>query len=570
MSATLDMFAPPPRSRLREAPPPLRDYQVAAVEAVRRELAEHRGTLVLLATGLGKTQCAAELIRTWPGRACFIAHRSELIKQAARRIEQFVGEEPEIEKAEDRAGLHGTRPVVASIQSLAREGRLTRFPKDAFSLIVVDEVHHGVSATYRAVIDYFSGAKIVGLTATPDRLDGEALGQILDSVASRYELNEAIADGWLAPVKMRAVKVDGIDFSSIKTVAGDFHQGDLDALMAREESLHGVAKPAVDLAGNRPTIVFTTSIENARRLAEIIDRYAGRQAAVAVDSKQDDVECQRNYQLFESGERQFLVNVGKATEGYDHPPTSCVVMGRPTKSRALAVQMIGRGTRGGPLCPIPGKDDCLVIDFTGATEQHDVMGAVDALAGDVSDEEAKAIKRAVASSPTPLSIDEARQLAAEAQRKAEEAAESSRQRRALIKAQVAYREFDPNPYVNLGIRRDYLHERYGYAPATEKQLGYLRKAMGKNAEQLPQGLGKQEASRLIGAIAKRRDAGLCTMSQLYALKKRGIDATSFSFTAASRVLDAQSKDWKRPLTPAQVQAIVASAAPREREPGEDG
>lgn len=558
---TLDLFtrpapvaaATPPAP---PGPPPLRDYQIAAVESVRRELAENRGTLVLLATGLGKTQIACELIRTWPGRACFIAHRSELIDQASKRVEQFTGAAPQIEKAERHALLSGNTPVIASVQTLSKEKRISRFARDAFSLIVIDEVHHATSPTYRAVIDRFSGAKIVGLTATPDRLDGAALGQVLDSVAYRYELAAAIADGWLAPIKMRTVKVDGVDFSEVRTVAGDFNQGQLDEIMAREESLHGVAKPAVEMAGDRPTIVFTTSIENARLLAEVVDRYAGRKAAVAIDSTLDDTERKRNLRMFETGERQFLVNVGIATEGYDYPPTSCIVLGRPTKSRALAAQMIGRGTRGGPMCPIEGKTDLLVIDFRGVTEDHDIMTAVDALAGDLSDDQIAEAKREVEKAEAPMSLEEALAKAAERARLLAEQAEAMRARREHIKAQVTYREFDPNPFVNLGIKRDYLHERYGYAAASEKQVATLQKMAGKYAKDLPKNLGKLEASRMLGEMIKRSKAGRCTYPQLCALQKQGINAKAFSFEAAHRVLDALASNRWRALPPERIAELT--------------
>lgn len=560
MTANMELFTPLMGRTLgvgNDDPPTLRDYQQAAVEGVHRELKESRGTLVLMATGLGKTQVASELIRTWPGRTCFIAHREKLIEQAANRIEQFIGCRPNIEKAAQRASVAGDVPVVASIQSLAREARLERFPRDAFSLIVVDEVHHGVSATYRAVLDYFTGAKLVGLTATPDRLDGAALGQILDSVAYRYELNQAIEDGWLAPIRMRAVRVDGIDFSNVKTNRGDFNQTDLDALMAREENLHGIAKPAVELSGDRSTIIFTTSIDNAHRMAEIIDRYTGRASAVSIDSKMDSLERDENLRLYESGERQFLINVGIATEGYDHPPTSCVVMGRPTKSRALFVQMLGRGTRGGRRWPIEGKEDCLVIDFVGSSEDHEIVTATDALAGDVSDEEARLIKSEVEKAEQEISIDEARQLAKERQRKVEEEAERQRQKRAHVKARVAYRDFDPNPYVSLGVRRDFLHEKYGYASATDNQLATLRKMTGKHAKDLPANLGKLEASRLIGKMVDRRKRGLCTYPQMAALEKRGISAKEMKFDAARRVLDGLARNGWKPLTQDQIDGLVS-------------
>ena len=551
-----------------DAPPPLRDYQVTAVESVRRELKDNRGTLVLLATGLGKTQIACEIIRTWPGRCCFIAHRAELIDQAARRIEQFTGRPPEIEMATDRANVGGSAPVVASIQSLARERRIQRFAKDAFSLIVVDEVHHATAATYRAVLEYFDTAKVVGLTATADRLDGEAIGQVLDSVAHRYELPDAIRDGWLAPIKMRTIKIDSIDFSHLKTVAGDFAKGELDVVMAREEALHGVAKPAWELSGDRPTIVFTTSIDNARRLAEILDRYAGgKRVATYVDSTLDKQKREENLKLFESGERRFLVNVGIATEGYDHPPTSCVVLGRPTKSRALMVQMIGRGTRGGPRCPVEGKDDLLVIDFVGATGRFDLVNAVDALAGEESEEDAALIKAVIQKADKPMSFEEARAIVDERRRKERETEDARRTRRGDIKARVEYRAFDPNPFVQLGVKRDYLHERYGWAAATDKQMATIVKMSGKGAV-IPPNLGKMEAGKLLTALIGRMNAGKCTLPQLRVLNKQGINGDQYSMPQASAVIDAIAKGGWRRIEQSTADAVAGVG--REREPGEEG
>lgn len=541
------------------AAPPLRDYQEACVEAVREELRKPnvRGTMVLLATGLGKTQVACELIRTWRGRACFIAHRAELIEQAARRIEQFTGGWPEIEKASSHASPTAKSTVVASIQSLCRPRRMERFARDAFDLIIVDEVHHGTASSYRAVLDYFNEAALVGLTATPDRADGEALGQILDSVAYRYEIDAAIADGWLAPIVTRSVAVDAIDFSSVGTVAGDFNQGQLDEVMAREESLHGVARPAVDLAGDRPTIIFTTSVANAHRLAEIIDRYTRDGNAVAVDGSMPTDERREVLRRYESGEAQFLVNVGIATEGYDHPPTACVVMGRPTKSRALYVQMLGRGTRGGPNFPIPGKTDCLVLDFKGNAGKHQVVGAADALAGDISDQGLEAIKEELDRAEEPMSIQEALEKARERWLEKKRAEQLAAVERGRVVADVAYRTYEPNPYVALGVKRDYLHERYGYAPATSKQLGMLRAVMGRDAKNIPEHLGKQEASRLIGEIVSRRKKGLCTYAQMQTLAKQGVDARRMSFRAASEVIDAIAKNGWRPLPHAELERLGA-------------
>jgi len=573
----LDLFAP--REEPADHPPPellepegdyrLRPYQEEAVAGVERELEENRGTLALLATGLGKTQIACEIIRRQRGRCLFVAHRDELIQQAATRIEQIVGGWPDIEKADSRALAQGDNHVVASIQTISRPGRLERFDPGEFDLIVVDEVHHGTAKTYRRVLNYFEGAKILGLTATPDRADKEALGQILDSVAYQYEINDAIGDGWLCPIKMRSVHVESLDFSKVHTVAGDFNQGELDTVMALEENLHAVAAPAVECAGDRKTLVFTTSVHNAQRLAEIIDRYTSPGRACVVHGKTPTDERRAILKRFSRGEHQYFVNVGIATEGYDEPGIACVVMGRPTKSRSLYVQMLGRGTRGGPRCPVPGKQDLLVLDFVGNAGRHDIVCTADVLGGKLGDRQLELAKEIVRKADRPMSMDEATELAkkkeeAERKRRAEEA---QRKKRQGITADVQYSIAEPNPYVSLGVRRDHLYSRYGYAQASEKMHAGLGKWMKKYASDLPVDISQHEGRRLLQAFAARAKRKLCTYSQMRALGKRGYDARQWSFKQASSVLSMLAANgWRRPAD-GRVERILRAA---EREPGEEG
>jgi len=532
-----------------------RDYQLKAADAALKELEDVRATMLILATGTGKTEIACDLIRRIGGRTCFIAHRESLISQAGARIEKRLGIKPCIEMASRYANLTLNTPVVASIQSLSRQRRIARYEPNDFALIIIDEVHHGASATYRAVLDYFKGAKVVGLTATPDRADGLALGQVIDSVAFQYEINDAIKDGWLAPIKMQMIAINKIDFMGVRTTAGDLNQKDLDAIMSREEAIHGVVKPTLELSGDRKTMVFTTSIDNSRRMAEVFNRYRDG-CATSIDSKMSMDERNANTAAFERGDFQYLVNVGIATEGYDCPPVSCVAVARPTKSRSLYTQMVGRGTRGGPKCPIPGKSDLLVLDFVGATVRHDIVTAIDALAGDESDDDARLIKEVVRDAGQAMGMDEAKEKAQELKRIQLEREARDRSRRHGVRSDVSYRSFDPDPYSDLGIKRDFLHQKYGYAEATGAQMEMLRKSFGKYADNLPGDLGKKEASRLIGKIVDRRKAGLCTMPQLYALQKRGIMAQNFTFQQASRVLSALAGNRWRPLNDAQLSAAL--------------
>jgi superfamily II DNA or RNA helicase len=547
----LDLFNAPAAPPEPPAPPStsgLRDYQIATVEAVRAELKENRGTLALLATGTGKTQIACELIKHWPGRSLFIAHRDELIQQAAKRLEQFTGDWPDIEQAGAHATPQGGAHVVASIQSISRQGRLERFDPNEFDLIVVDEAHHGTARTYRRVLDYFESAKVLGLTATADRADGEALGQIVDSVAYQYELPDAISDGWLCPVRFSSVTVDGLDFSPIHTVAGDFNKGELDALMASEENLHAVARPTVELAGDRKTLVFTTSVHNAHRLAEIIDRYTTPGAAFAIDGKTDKDDRRRLLQGYHAGEHQFFVNVGIATEGYDEPEVACVVMGRPTKSRSLYAQMAGRGTRGGVRCPVGDKTDLLVLDFVGNSGRHDVVSALDILGGRLSDDELARAKKVARESERPTSMEQALEEARIRHEKHQrELAEiRNKSKRKGVRANVNY-SVESDPYKVLGVRRDYMYDRYGYAQASEKQIAAIEKMMGKRANELPQLISKHEASRMLGKLVGRAKANKCTYAQMRALQKFGYEAENWTFKQANLVMSMlASNGWRKP------------------------
>jgi superfamily II DNA or RNA helicase len=326
----------------------LRKYQAEAVAGVLKQLEEFRSTIAVLPTGSGKTRIAAELIRHWPGRAMMIAHRDELLVQARTRLASETGEMVGLEQAQFFAG--DERVVVGSVQTLCMPARLERWQPDDFGLIIVDEAHHSPSKSYRRIIDHFSGAKIVGITATPDRADEKAMGQVFESVAYVYEIEDAINDGWLCPIRVRQVFIGEINLSACRTTAGDLNQGDLNAAMAVEEALHGVVKATIEQAGDSKTLVFTTSVENAKRLAEIFNRYKP-DSARSVDGGTQIDDRRGILAAYKRGEFQYLTNCAIATEGFDEPEIACVAMARPTKSRSLFAQMVGRGLRIHPSKP---------------------------------------------------------------------------------------------------------------------------------------------------------------------------------------------------------------------------
>jgi superfamily II DNA or RNA helicase len=345
-AAQISLFGAPPPRPVAVAEP-LRPYQEAAIAAIADRFQEHRSTLLVMPTGTGKTRTFSAVAHAERGPVLVLAHREELIDQGRRALSRHTGDLVTVEKAEQYAS--GSRIVMASVQTLKGE-RLANFAR-RFSprLVIVDEAHHAVSPSYRVILDAFPDAKVLGVTATPDRADELAMGQVFDSVAFVYEIQEAIAEGYLCPIRIQRVLVDAIDLRGVKTVAGDLNQGQLDAVMSLEEVLHGVVKPTIELAGQRRTIVFTTSVDNAHRLAEIFNRYAP-DSARAVDGTTAPEERARILRDHKGGAFQFLCNVGVLTEGYDDPAVSCVAMARPTKSRALYAQCAGRGLR-----PFPGK-----------------------------------------------------------------------------------------------------------------------------------------------------------------------------------------------------------------------
>lgn len=556
-AAQIGLFAPEAPVRMKPTAPERerrqpRPYQEQGIAAIAGKLAEHRSTLFVCPTGGGKTFVASTYVERHVPAApvIWLAHREELVDQGIADLSEVVGEFVAKEKADARA--LGGRLVVASVQTLKGD-RLddfkARYARPA--LIVVDEAHHAVAPSYRKILDAFPDAKVLGLTATPDRADERAMGQVFDSVAFVYEILDAINDGYLCPVVRQRVLVDAIDLSGVATVAGDLNQGELDTVMSLEKVLHGVVEPLIKEAGDRRTIVFSTSVENAHRMAEIINRYRP-ESARAVDGGTDFDQRRRILTDHKAGAYQFLCNVGVLTEGYDDPGVSCVAIARPTKSRSLYAQMAGRGLR-----ILAGKKDCLLLDFVGKNGHHKLATALDILGGKYDEDVvAKAHELSDADDeagamPAHELLEKAAKLIAE--QKAREAA-----RRAKVKGKVAYRTEAVDPFAILHVRplaEDH-SARFGMT-ATEKQIAFLQRA----GVEVPEAMSRQRASQLIGSVSKRRDLGLATFKQLKTLARYGVTDINVGFGRASEMIQAiVDNGWK---LPANLSTTTA------REPGSD-
>jgi len=380
-----------------------------------------RSCLLVAATGLGKTVMMGGLARHWPrGRIMMIAHRFELNQQALKSFEHICDEEVGLEQAAMRADRFGARHriVVASVQSLnSRSKGFYRFekfdPKD-FGLILIDEAHRAAAETYRRVVDYFlknnPDLRVVGVTATPDRLDGIGMGCVFQQVVGNYDILWGIQNGYLVEPVQHFVRIDGLDFSQMATRGGDLVDAELAVAVEAEEVLHAMAQPIVQVAKGEQAIVFTASVHQAHRLAELIRDYHFREfgsvlsdTAMAIDGSLSPQDPRRKQIVsdFKAGRIQYLVNCGVATEGFDAPRVRLIAIGRPTKSRALYTQMVGRGTR-----PLPGtiddegmdaasriaaikasaKPDCHVLDFIGQAGRHQLICTTDILAGNIPEE----------------------------------------------------------------------------------------------------------------------------------------------------------------------------------------
>ena len=563
----------------------LRDYQRAASDAVFQEWKEVGSTLVVKPTGTGKTVLFADVIRrvkvnAFPRRvrAMVLAHREELIWQARDKIRKATGLECEIEMGDYKTtefGLLNSAPVVVStIQTQCAGGdgggRMGKFDPMQFGVLIIDEAHHACASSYRRVIDYYRSnpnLKILGVTATPDRADEEALGQVFESVAFDYEILDAIRDGWLVPIEQQMVNVEGLDFSSIRTTAGDLNGADLAAVMEAEKNLQGIAGPSIEIIGSKRALVFTSSVKCAETLSGILNRHrAGMASWVCGKTPKDD--RRKILSDFNAGKIQVVCNCGVLTEGFDDPGVEVVIMGRPTKSRSLYSQMVGRATRplpgivDGPETPDErraaiersGKPSCLVVDFVGNSGKHKLMTSADILGGKVSDEAvARAISKAKKSGkPVRMSeaLDQEEELIKqerEERRLAEEA------RKAKLVAKAKYTTQSVNPFDVFDIQPVKSRGWDSGKKLTEKCRDILRKHLGVDPDNIEYTQGMQ----LVREQLRRWSENLCSFKQAKWLKKNGYDS-NVSFQEASAIMTAWANNgWRRPSEPITTHATTS-------------
>ena len=503
----------------------LRPYQQKARDRIHAEWdAGHTRTLLVLPTGTGKTivfaSVAADQVRAGD-RVLILAHRGELLEQAADKLQRSTGLVSAVEKAESTCLDSWFRVVVGSVQTLQRTARLERFPQDYFGTIIIDEAHHAITDGYRRILDYFEGAKVLGVTATPDRGDMRNLGEVFDSLAFEYKLTDAIKEGYLCKIMAQTIPLK-LDITSVTMSGGDYAVGDLGT--ALDPYLEQIAAEMANRCKSRKTVVFLPLIKTSQKFRDLLNTHGFR--AAEVNGQSDD----RRQVLadFDADKYNVLCNSMLLTEGWDCPSVDCVVVLRPTKVRSLYSQMVGRGTR-----LSPGKTDLLLLDFLWMTDKHELCRPADLVCEDRT--VARQMTEHLAETGCPEDIEEAAAQASEdvvAQREEALAKQLEEQRRKKAKL------VDPLQY-EMSIQAEDLA---GYVPAfgweagppSEQQTAALEK-LGILPDAV-ESAGK--AALLLDRLHKRREEGLTTPKQIRCLEKYGFQHVgTWSFEAARHMID---------------------------------
>ena len=528
-----------------------RPYQVKAIDSVFEQWESHSSTLVVSATGTGKSVIFSGTMERFsrPGRYLVLAHRDELVRQAAGHAKR-AGLSAGIEMASMRSSSEDV--IVSTIQTqcsysnctgcfnrpylsqncmkCSGSGKIRRFsrfnPFD-FGLLIIDEAHHATAESYRTVLQWYGqnpDLKILLVTATPKRSDKIGLHNVCQSVAFEYDVIDAISDGWLVPIRQRFVEVAGLDLSKVATQSGDLQAGGVErafinATMDEEYMLHQVAKPTIDEAKGRPTILFAPGQDYAKKITAAFNAYPGVTAECIIDSVSKE-HRQEIIARYKNGQTQILVNCMVFTEGFDAPETAVVANCRPTKSDSLYRQMIGRGTR-----PLPGLVDgiataerraeaiansrkpyCTVLDFVGNAGRHKLVSVVDVLAGDGVDKvDLEAALKYARKRNEALDMNEViekqrqKRLEREAKRKANK---RKVEQTSHFAHEVDYRTTDVDPFAgDAATAVSTKPSKTG--TLTDKQFSFLTQRVGLSYEEAAV-LSKENASKKIGQWIKRK------------------------------------------------------------------
>lgn len=513
----------------------LRPYQQEAKDSVFEQWEKVNKTLVVLPTGCGKTivfaKVTEECVRRGK-RVLILAHRGELLDQASDKIAKTTGLRCALEKAEATCLGSWYRITVGSVQSLQREKRLAQFDKDYFGTIIIDEAHHCITDGYQKILQYFSDAKVLGVTATPDRGDMRNLGEYFESLAYEYTLPKAIREGYLSPIKALTIPLK-LDLTGVSMQSGDFKAGEI--ATALDPYLYQIADEMAKYCQDRKTVVFLPLVKTSQKFRDILNEKGFKAAEVNGESR-DRAEI---LEAFDKDEYNVLCNSMLLTEGWDCPSVDCVVVLRPTKVRSLYSQMVGRGTR-----LYPGKEDLLLLDFLWHTERHELCHPANLICE--SEEVArKMTENLEEAAGCPIDIEEAEKTAAEdvvAQREealAQKLAKMKRRKKKLV---------DPLQF-EMSIQAEDLS---GYTPSFGWEMSPPTDSQKATLEKLgilPDEIDNQgKATKLLDRLHKRSEEGLTTPRQIRCLERYGFQHVgTWQFDSAKKLIDRiAANGWKVP------------------------
>lgn len=514
----------------------LRPYQQEAKDAIFEQWDSGvKKTLLVLPTGCGKTIVFAKVTEDCVrkgDRVLILAHREELLKQAANKIHKSTGLGCAVEKAEQSCRGSWFRIVVGSVQTLMSAKRLSQFSENYFDTIIIDEAHHCISDSYQRVLQHFPEANVLGVTATPDRGDMRNLGQYFESLAYEYTLPKAIKEGYLSPIKALTIPLK-IDMSGVSVQAGDFKTSDVGT--ALDPYLESIAQEMEKYCRDKKTVVFLPLVKTSQKFRDLLNEH-GFQAA-EVNGNSD--ERSQILQDFENGKYNVLCNSMLLTEGWDCPSVDCIVVLRPTKVRSLYCQMVGRGTR-----LSPEKDHLLLLDFLWHTERHELCHPA-SLICENEEVARKMTENLEKEAGCPVDIEEAEKTASEdvvAQREealAKQLSEMKRRKKKLVdplQFEMSIQAEDLSGYV----------PSFGWemAPPSDKQKNTLEK-LGILPDQI-ENAGK--AAKILDRLDKRRQEGLTTPKQIRFLEGRGFQHVgTWQFETARKLIDRiAANGWRIP------------------------
>ena len=369
----------------------LRDYQTDAIARTLAAWQEHTDVLGVAATGAGKTVIFVRLLTdllTDGTRGLILAHREELIEQPIERLRAVAGDwlyagaldRPRVGRLLGEQKDYDRQLTVATVQTLSYRRKNAsgqwEYPHLAKLLaagpidyLITDEAHHAISPSYLQVVEGLRAAnpelRHLGVTATPQRGDGKAMANGFTATAFTVTIADLVRQGYLVKPSWYAISTQ-IDLDGVKTTAGDFQQNQLAERFDTDACRKVVVAAHKEYAHDRPAIAFTVSVQGAYDLAEAF-RAAGY-TAIAADGTTDKAVRRQLLADFRTGRYQILVNCGLWTEGLDVPEIAAIHLARPTRSDGLYIQMVGRGLR-----PVPGKDDCLILDYLPADARNVAM-----------------------------------------------------------------------------------------------------------------------------------------------------------------------------------------------------